>query len=228
MPPRLDASVGQPRAGTREALIDAAERLFGERGINAVSLREVAVAAGQRNNSAVRYQFGSRHGLVDAIFAHRMARIDERRRAMLFAAGPGPGPRRLLEAFVFPLAESIGHDEGVSWYARFLRQVVFDPGFDAFGPPRMEVTRGLQTVVEKLRAQLKDLPVPIADRRLLQVAQLVVHALADHETQMAHGSAVLPTPLLAADLVDCAEAVLTAPVSADTEHELLLFEKRGA
>src|ERR1700722_6912858 len=103
----------------REAMIRAAERLFAERGIPAVSLREVAAEAGQRNNSAVTYHFGSREGLVDAIFRFRMARIDERRRAMLTAldaTGRRDDPRALIEALVFPLSESIGHEDGVSWY----------------------------------------------------------------------------------------------------------------
>ena len=71
---------GTPRPDSRERMVRAAERLFAERGINAVSMREVAAAAGQLNNSAVRYHFGSRDGLVDAIFRYRMSRIDERRR----------------------------------------------------------------------------------------------------------------------------------------------------
>ena len=216
------------RESGRDALIRAAERLFGERGITAVSLREVAAAAGQANNSAVRYHFGSRDGLVDAIFTYRMARIDERRRAMLASAGPDPGVRTLLQAFVFPLAESIGHEDGVSWYARFLRQVVFDPGFDVFAPPRDEVARGLRSVIDDLMHHIAHLPEPIQARRMLQVAQLVVHALADQETQLAHGATAIPSSVLTADLVDCAAAVLEAPVSADTARELALLSRKEA
>lgn len=219
---------GPGRPSSREALIRTAERLFGEQGIASVSLRHVAAAAGQRNNSAVRYQFGSREGLIDAIFAYRMARIDERRRAMLAAAGPGPGLRQLLEAFVYPLAESVGHDEGTSWYVRFLRQVVFDPGFDVFTPERAEYCRGLRTVVEGITSELDGVAEPLRSRRLLQVAQMVVHSLADHEAQLAHGGTGLPTPVLVADLVDCAEAVLNAPVSADTEREIAAYLRKDA
>lgn len=216
------------RESGRDALIRMAERLFGERGIAAVSLREVAAAAGHANNSAVRYHFGSREGLVDAIFTYRMARIDERRRAMLAGAGPEPDVRTLLQAFIFPLAESIGHEDGVSWYARFLRQVVFDPGFDVFAPPRDEVARGLLSVVSGLLDHMAGLPEPIRARRLVQVAQLVVHALADQETRLAHGLPVIPTPLLTADLVDCSAAVLEAPVSADTARELDVLSRKEA
>lgn len=213
---------------TREALIRAGERLFGERGIAAVSLREVAAAAGQGNNSAVRYHFGSRDGLVDAIFTYRMERIDERRRAMLAQAAPSPGTRELLEAFVFPFAESIGHEDGVSWYARFVRQVVFDPGFDVFAPPRGDATRGLRVVIDGLNRSITGVPEPVRLRRLLQVAQLVVHSLADQEAALASGRAVVPTSLIAADLVDCCAALLEAPVSRDTAREVALFTRKEA
>ena len=209
-------------------MIRTAERLFGERGIAAVSLREVAAAAGHANNSAVRYHFGSREGLVDAIFTYRMGRIDERRRAILAAAGDDPDVRTLLQAFIFPVAESLGHEDGVSWYARFLRQVVFDPGFDVFAPPRDEVARGLRAVIEALLRRTADLPEPIQTRRILQIAQLVVHALADQEAQLGRGVPVIPTPVLTADLVDCSAAVLEAPVSADTARELAVLSRKEA
>jgi AcrR family transcriptional regulator len=212
----------------REALIRAGERLFGERGIGAVSLREVAAEAGQGNNSAVRYHFGSRQGLVDAIFTYRMELIDQRRRAMLADAGADPDLRTLVQALVFPLAESIGHEDGVSWYARFIRQVVFDPGFDVFAPPRDEVTRGLRTVIDGLSAHASHLPPTIRARRILQVAEIVVHALADQEAQLAHGRAGVSTALLASDLMDCSVAVLGAPVSCDTARELELFSRKQA
>ena len=43
--------------------------MIAEHGIE-VPLRDVAAAAGQRNNSAVQYHFGSREGLVAAVVAH--------------------------------------------------------------------------------------------------------------------------------------------------------------
>jgi len=67
-------------------LILCAERLFAERGIEAVSLREIAAAAGQGNNNAVQYHFGSRQGLVLALTGYRMAQLDAPRRKMLDAA----------------------------------------------------------------------------------------------------------------------------------------------
>ncbi|HEX2214632.1 MAG TPA: TetR family transcriptional regulator, partial [Mycobacterium sp.] len=49
-------SVRTERASvTREAILTAAERLFAEHGVYAVSNRQVSEAAGQGNNAAVGY-----------------------------------------------------------------------------------------------------------------------------------------------------------------------------
>src|SRR3546814_6660333 len=52
-------------------ILQAAEDCFGEHGIDAVSLRQIAIAAGQGNTAAVQYHFGSKEGLLEAIFQHR-------------------------------------------------------------------------------------------------------------------------------------------------------------
>ena len=57
----------------RRSLVAAGERLFAERGIRAVSLREINKAAGQRNSSALHYHFGSREGLLRALLAREAA-----------------------------------------------------------------------------------------------------------------------------------------------------------
>ena len=52
---------------TREAILTAAERLYAEHGVFAVSNRQVSEAAGQGNNAAVGYHFGTKTDLVRAI-----------------------------------------------------------------------------------------------------------------------------------------------------------------
>src|ERR1051326_9079064 len=106
--PTLDATSSPAAARSRLAMILAAERLFAERGIAAVSLREIGAAAGQRNNSAAQYHFGSKQGLVDAVVEHRMGPINERRLALLAdldTSGRGSDLRALVEALVEPFAE---------------------------------------------------------------------------------------------------------------------------
>ena len=67
-------------------LILAAEILFAKGGIEGVSLREIAAAAGQRNHHAVQYHFGIRDTLVQAVFDYRMDQMEAARGAMLAAA----------------------------------------------------------------------------------------------------------------------------------------------
>src|SRR3546814_8146356 len=64
-------------------ILQAAEDCFGEHGIDAVSLRQIAIAAGQGNTAAVQYHFGSKEGLLEAIFQHRLPAIDQRRKALI-------------------------------------------------------------------------------------------------------------------------------------------------
>ena len=67
---------------TRLALILAAERLFGELGIDAVGLRAISEAAYQKNNTSVQYHFGSKLALLNAIFEYREAMLQPQRQAL--------------------------------------------------------------------------------------------------------------------------------------------------
>src|SRR3546814_12988999 len=55
-------------------ILQAAEDCFGEHGIDAVSLRQIAIAAGQGNTAAVHYHFGSKEGLLERILQRSEAR----------------------------------------------------------------------------------------------------------------------------------------------------------
>src|SRR5689334_16334330 len=97
------------RVDSREALILAAERLVAERGAK-VPLREIAVEAGQRNNSAVHYHFGSREGLLHAVVERRNTALEERRLALL-AERDVVEIRDLLEVLVSPML-TVPYEEG--------------------------------------------------------------------------------------------------------------------
>jgi AcrR family transcriptional regulator len=70
---------------TRDRLLAAAQRLYAERGLDAVSLREINQAAGARNATAVQYHFTDRVGLLRAIFARYLPEVHARRHALLDA-----------------------------------------------------------------------------------------------------------------------------------------------
>ena len=207
-------------------MILAAERLFAERGLASVSAREIAAAAGQRNTSAVAYHFGSRDGLVDAIFDYRMARIDEQRRAMLaeLERTTPPGEkvelRRVAETIIVPLAATLGHEDGVSWYLRFIQQAVFTGGVDVFADSRANITRGLRNATTRVLLHLAHLPLPLRHLRVRRAIQMASDGLAWQEQLLADGTAAVPTALVVADLVDTVVAALEAPVSPATAAAL--------
>lgn len=133
----------------KDQLLDAAERLVAERGTE-VSLRDIAAAAGQRNNSAVQYHFGSREGLHEAVIRRRQAGFERRRRELLdelAARGEGVDLTALVGVLVRPMTELLA--SGPTHYARFLEQVRTHPvlstaaGLDESWPASQEVMRRL-------------------------------------------------------------------------------------
>jgi AcrR family transcriptional regulator len=91
---------------TKEQILDAAEKLITERGIDAVSLREITTAA-EVNLAAVHYHFGSKEGLVQKVFERRIRPVNEARLRMLDQAerSAGQGPLEIecvLRALIEP------------------------------------------------------------------------------------------------------------------------------
>ena len=112
-------------ARTREKLIAAAETLYGTRSIDAVSLREIAVSAGQKNPNALQYHFDNRDGLLQAIVekhAERVAagRADYFRRAQGGEWAPAEAAARCL---VMPIVDYVEDNPGAINFVRIVSQI---------------------------------------------------------------------------------------------------------
>lgn len=70
---KVDGRVAR-RTGTREAIMDAAAELFAARGVTSTSIDEIAERAGIAKGS-VFYNFESKSGLVEAVFARSSERF---------------------------------------------------------------------------------------------------------------------------------------------------------
>jgi AcrR family transcriptional regulator len=99
---------------TRLAIISAAERLFAQRGIDGVSLREINREAGQSNTGAVQYHFGDRDGLVLALIAKHRRTTEPRRHALLdhYEDTGVDDVRGLATALVAPAASKLSDPDG--------------------------------------------------------------------------------------------------------------------
>ncbi len=74
-------------SATREALLDASERLFAEYGVHAVTIRQISQAAGQGNTAAVSYHFGTKEDVVRAIAQRHAERMEVLRVRLLASIG---------------------------------------------------------------------------------------------------------------------------------------------
>jgi AcrR family transcriptional regulator len=91
---------------TKQRILDAAERLFGENGYAATSLRHI-IAEAKVNLAAIHYHFGSKQGLLDQVIMRKAGPMNERRLQLLdrFDAEAAPGSacvEKVLEAFFLP------------------------------------------------------------------------------------------------------------------------------
>lgn len=90
-------------ADTRTRILDAAEALFAQHGLEATSMRRITAAAGC-NLAAVNYHFGAKESLIQEVFRRRLTWLNRERLRVLdemeaAARGAPLKPHRILEAF---------------------------------------------------------------------------------------------------------------------------------
>jgi AcrR family transcriptional regulator len=130
--PSRSSSASERGRETKERLLDAAERLFGERGFEGASMRAVTQEAGT-SVSAANYHFGSKEALLRATLLRRVEPVNRRRIAWLDAlereAQGKPLPlERILEAFLRPLFEErAARAEGPAEYRQVAARLYSDP-----------------------------------------------------------------------------------------------------
>lgn len=101
---RTRAKLGTEVRSARQAIFETAERLCGEQGLEAVSVRDIAAAA-QVNLAAVNYYFGSRSNLLLEIVRTRGAELGAERKRLVeeFHSNTPMELRPLLKAIIAPL-----------------------------------------------------------------------------------------------------------------------------
>lgn len=210
------------RAGTSEAtrikIMQAAERLFADRGIDGVALREIASAAGQGNNTAVQYHFGSKERLVYDIFAWRTDLFEPLRDAMLReaeAASQLGNARVLLEIMVLPHL-SIADEAGAHPYSAFLAQYLtrarasgIAHPYDDPEVPVPALRRVRQLIVERVNY----VPPDVLRLRVGLCKLMFLNMLMRRDSGFPSDAQNIPLSLLVEDTLDQMTAALIAPFS---------------
>ena len=118
---------------TKNRLLDAAEGLYADHGIDATSLRAITAAA-DANLAAVHYHFGSKQALTEAVFSRRILPIKKERLRILDGLERDAGDRSvpvesIVEAFVLPaLKVSRDPHRGGKNFIRLMGRIYTEPG----------------------------------------------------------------------------------------------------
>lgn len=166
------ATVGDGGEATRAALIRAAEQLMALHGVEGVDLKDIQLAAGQRNRSAVNYHFKDRAGLVRAIgIKHRAAINPDRHQMLDHLERTGTiTVTGLVEALVEPLARSLNDSSGRDYVVILAESVTRVGAAGLFRPDRVHVDS-----VQRLNSLLVELlDGPRSDRELRITQALLV------------------------------------------------------
>ncbi|MBO3734523.1 TetR/AcrR family transcriptional regulator [Glycomyces niveus] len=200
-------------AATRDAIVTAAERLFAEQGVQAVSNRQISEAAGQGNNAAVGYHFGAKADLIREIVRRHVTAMEPLRARMYAAIKDSEDLRDWVACLVVPVTEHYDSLGRPSWFARFAAQVQFDPRLRAILEEEALRAESLDLTVEGISRYLPDLPEAVAAQRFQMVQMLMVLTPAAREAAIAKGEPVYGSSWREAGdaLVDAIVGLLQAP-----------------
>jgi AcrR family transcriptional regulator len=200
---------------TRELILSAAERLFAEQGVYAVANRQISEAAGQRNNAAVSYHFGTKTELIRAIIRRHAVQVEEIRTRLLTETRNSCDLRDLVTCLVRPIPEHLASLGSPSWYARFCVQVMSDPALRVLAVEEIFTSSAMWELLDRLYRHLPELPDEVRTERTAMARHLILQVCAERELALAEDS---PTTRdswhgTATGLIDAIIAVWRAPTS---------------
>ncbi len=215
----MNRTRSHPSAAGAEPIRAAARRLFCERGVEGVTVREIAEAAGQKNHGAVSYYFGSKEALVREIVIEGASLIGERIEAALDAldAAGGPStPRQVIEAMVRASVDFDGPDGEADTYMRLFhmldlthKELLLSAVGGLWNAP-------FQRCLALLRDLMPDMSLNEKNQRLIFMSTALGSVLALREAALADRTK--PHPMWASEttlrqLIASLEAMLTAPAA---------------
>jgi len=211
---------------TKERLLDAAEEIFAREGYRAASLRAITAGAAV-NLAAVNYHYGSKRGLVEAVFARRLQAMNLARvrglesvRETARAEGRRPDARALIAAFVETTLGHAGSGPGERHFMTLVLRSFSDTdhtvqrAFESFMKPTFEALR------DAMAEALPDLPAAELRWRLQFTIGAMIRVQHLALAAGAGGTRTQRTPDAATIrlLTDFVHAGLSAPPAARSRH----------
>ncbi|MDB5630310.1 MAG: transcriptional regulator, TetR family [Tardiphaga sp.] len=220
-------------AGTRDLLKLAARRLFALRGFDGVSVRDIVVAAGQRNSGSLHYYFGSKDELARELVADGAKLIDDRRNRHLDAIEARGGPRNLrdlVEILVWPstnLAGDVTQTSKEDTYIRFITMLQMSHRQLFLDALEGKWASGYDRVLGHIRALLADIDPEILNQRLMLMSLYLRAAMSSREAALEGGKPhrVWSDAVTMENFIDTIEGMLKPKPSKRT---VAMLEQRAA
>jgi AcrR family transcriptional regulator len=162
---------------TKQLILDAAEALISEHGVDGVSMRDITGRAGVRLALA-NYHFLSRDALIRAVVARRADEMACSRLAALAEIKGKPSPEGILRAFINPyLKRRTSTDIGWRNYSFLVAEMAANNRWlplleELFNPTAL-------VFLDALYAALPRAPKPVVARAFVFAMQLMISALAE-------------------------------------------------
>jgi len=115
------------RNKTKNNILISAEYLFGNKGINETSTRDINIHANQKNSSSLSYHFGNKENLIDSILIYRISELEKIRIKEynnLLAAKKNITKEDLINLLLGPVIEKISKDPLWKNFISFYEQVI--------------------------------------------------------------------------------------------------------
>ena len=178
------------RSDAAEHLKAVALRLFAERGIDGVTVRQIAEAAGQKNHAVVGYYFGSKEALVRELIVDGARAIDIRRNAWLDSCEAKGGPHTVAEVIEGMIETSLDPDAspGDESFNRFF--TLLGLSHRAFFMEALEGrwNTGYQRCLEHLRRLMPEMPAAKKNERFVFLGSTLGAVLASRESELSDKS----------------------------------------
>ncbi len=180
---------------TKQTIIDTAERLFAEKGIDGVTLFDINKSANQANRNALQYHFHNKQGLLEAvlnkhglqIMAQRKEQLDALRAQQEFTL------HEIMDALVQPLVDTIDDPDGGAAYINISGQLMVNPNYAELRKSRNSdlVSRlGLAKLMRKVTPKATP---KVQQYRTIMVESLLYHSLSAFVSREANTNNKLPS-----------------------------------